>query len=670
MKRIRQIYLSTSFLLVMVVSLVVTVLLAVTGERIAAKHAPLFGAAMEVKLHATLGHLWFEEIVAGDSHEDIEVVWRHLKQADWYALAMLEGGSNAKGTYRPLDDPMMRTEIVAVRGALHDFESIARARHANAGVSFPGSDIDQIFDQLFNNFLDKADRVQTLLLALVNRDLSHFRYMSWLLIGLMTAVLLVVGYLILRLERQRTTDLSTIEIANQQIREKNTELDYLAHFDSLTKLPNRTLFIDRLARALAHAERKSTHVVLLFLDLDKFKSVNDRLGHAIGDEVLTHAASRLKQCLRSDDSIARLGGDEFTVILSDIDNHEQAINAAKSVARSVTEEMSAPFGLDKQMVTVTVSIGIAVYPEDGMTGDELLINADHAMYDAKAHDRGGFRFHSAELNRRVTRQLTMESDLYEAIDENQLVVYYQPQWDLQNDTLSGVEALVRWQHPVEGKLMPNAFIPVAESSGIVERIDAWVLRAACRQVQKWRSEGLEPGRLAVNISASLFSHGDLFKIVSDTLIEHQMHDGELELELTESALLKDVDHAQKLMQRLRRQGVNLAIDDFGTGYSSMAYLRDFPITTLKIDRSFIMNAPDDKAAGAILHSMVELATHTDKVIVAEGIETKQQEQLVRSLGCEFAQGFLLGKPRDAGQMQALLIAQTEKNVRYLPYSSD
>ncbi|MCU7806291.1 MAG: EAL domain-containing protein, partial [Candidatus Thiodiazotropha sp. (ex Semelilucina semeliformis)] len=277
-----------------------------------------------------------------------------------------------------------------------------------------------------------------------------------------------------------------------------------------------------------------------------------------------------------------------------------------------------------------------------------------------------FLFHSPEINQRVQRQLQIENELRSAIEDGQLTVHYQPQWNVQSNKLAGIEALVRWNHPEEGLLQPNAFIPIAETSGLIEKVDIWVLESACRQYREWRAEGLNPGKLAINISASLFGRQDLIHIVTRNIAEYCILDGELELELTESALLENSEHTQILLQQLRSRGIHLAIDDFGTGYSSMAYLRQFPAKTLKIDRSFINEIHIDKAADAILHNMAQLATSMDMEVVAEGIETQQQEQFIRSLGCQFAQGYLLGMPMSSDELRTLMISQTDNNVSLLP----
>ena len=296
----------------------------------------------------------------------------------------------------------------------------------------------------------------------------------------------------------------------------------------------------------------------------------------------------------------------------------------------------------------------------------MLLNADHAMFEAKAAGKGVFRFHSKKINEKVKRQLRIENDLRNAIDQDELRIHYQPQWDMTSGKLAGMEALVRWQHPKEGLLQPGAFIPVAETSGLIDKIDMWVLKTACKQYRRWRDEGLKPGKLAVNISAMLFRRKDLVSIISANIAEYLIAEGELELELTESALLEDSAHTQELLEQLRRLGIQLAIDDFGTGYSSMAYLRSFPAKTLKIDQSFIKDIHTDKTADAILRSMVELAKNMQMDVVAEGIETSQQETFVRAVGCQYAQGYLLGRPIPADDLRTLMISQTDENVRLLP----
>ena len=390
-------YLFTGSVLVTTLLLCVTGYLFYIGDRMAARHAPLIDAAMEIKLNATLGHLWFEEILSGDRYEDIEEVWSYFDQADWYAKAMLFGGKNEEGTFYPLTDEQMRSMIESVRRALGRFRDIALERYGLTSTSHPGSEIDQQFDRVFADFMQVADRVETLLQATISNELAGFRQTAALLIAFALFISILVAVLLLRMERQRHLHLSTIFQAHAEIKEQHAELNYLAHFDPLSDLPNRTLLLDRLNQAIYHANRKGAHVALLFIDLDKFKSVNDRLGHPAGDSVLVYTADRLRTSVRAEDTVARLGGDEFTVVLSGIDSKQTAVSAARSVARKIIRELNKPFVFDGTTAFISASIGVAVYPQDGESVDELLSSADRAMFEVKTRGKNDFIFHSRDM---------------------------------------------------------------------------------------------------------------------------------------------------------------------------------------------------------------------------------------------------------------------------------
>ena len=663
-------HLAFSFGITILVALGIVGYLATTGEQMASRHTPQIDAAMEIKLNAAMAHLWFEEIISGDSNELIEDVWDYLDKSDWYARALLEGDNNREGTFVPLESPTMRRQIESVRKALAKFRLIAEQRFANYEASLPGSGIDQEFDRVFDGFIEEADQVENLLQQSIALELIKFKQTALFLVLILIGTGLVVALTLYRLERQRTLHLSTIELRNQEIESRNAELDYLAHFDNLTGLPNRTLFTDRLEQAISHARRKSSCVAVLFIDLDRFKKVNDRLGHTRGDVLLTLTAKRLRQCLREDDSVARLGGDEFTIILSDLNNRDKASKAARSVAQHITTELAKPFNLDGQQANISASVGIAVYPFDAQETDELLINADRAMYEAKQKSPGSFRFHSREINSRVKRELQIEHELHNAIREEQFTVYYQPQWNLHDESISGFEALVRWQHPQEGLLPPGDFIHIAESTGLIEQIDLMVLKTVCRQQHDWSEQGLKPGKLAINMSAVMFGQPDIAKMISAAITEYCLSSHELELELTESAMLHDINHTQQIFTQLNNVGIPLAIDDFGTGYSSMAYLQNFPAKVLKIDRSFIQDIDKSQTAQAIVLSMLELARNMKMEVIAEGIETPEEKAFIKSTGCRYGQGYLLGKPMTADQARALLISRQEDNVTLLPPRSN
>ncbi|MEW8648143.1 MAG: EAL domain-containing protein [Candidatus Thiodiazotropha endolucinida] len=658
-------HLSASFIIVISISLGIVGYLVMTGEQMVSRHTPQIDAAMEIKVNATLAHLWFEEIISGDRYEQIDDVWSYLDESDWYARALLEGGTNEEGTFVPLSSADMRRQIESVRVSLSKFRTIAEQRFSNYEASLPGSGIDQEFDQIFAGFIDQADQVETLLQESIALELSKFKQTAVFLTTILAVTGVVLAIILYRLEMQREQHLHKIEQTSKKIEAQNTKLDYLAYFDTVSGLPNRSLFTDRLDQAVGHARRKLNCVAVLFIDLDRFKNVNDRLGHARGDEILKLTAKRLKQCLRSDDTVARIGGDEFTVILADLDDHKKAATAAGSVAEHISLELAKPFDIGGLKVDLSASIGIAIYPIDANEGDALLINSDHAMYEAKQNNRGSFCFFSREIENRVTQELQIGHDLHNALKDNQFTVHYQPQYELQNDSIVGFEALVRWEHPKQGLLAPVSFMRVAEDTGLIEEIDLYVLNSVCRQQQEWKQQGLPAGKIAVNFSAALFSRKDIAKIIASHLAEYCISNQELEIEITESAMLKDMDHTQQLFEKLTNIGISIAIDDFGTGYSSMSYLQNFSATVLKIDRSFVHDIDKSRSTQAIMLSMLELARNLNMEVVAEGVETPQEKAFIKSTGCRFGQGYLLGKPMTAQQAYALLLSEQENNVSVL-----
>ena len=438
-----------------------------------------------------------------------------------------------------------------------------------------------------------------------------------------------------------------IGVLNDVTYRKNAEehLNYLANHDSLTGLPNRNLLHDRLAHIIAR--RREGMAAVLFLDLDRFKLINDSYGHKVGDELLKEVARRLAACLRNEDTVSRLGGDEFVVLLEEL----PGVDAAATIAGKIADHLAEPLTIDGHELPVAASIGIALYPRDGRDPQDLLKNADTAMYRAKEAGRGGFCFFSSEMNAHALQRLTLENELRRALEQGELEVFYQPQVDIDSGRLLGAEALVRWRHPVKGLVPPDRFIPVAEDSGLIVPLGEQVLRAVCRQIAAWRQCGFEPPRVAVNLSARQFRQANLVEQVARILDETGVDAACLELEITESVAMQNADSAIEALQRLRAMGIALAIDDLGTGYSSLSYLKRFPIDTLKIDRSFILGVPDDGDDTAIVQAISAMAGSLHLSLLAEGVETEVQRAFLASLGCQAAQGYLFGKPLPAAQFE-------------------
>jgi len=420
------------------------------------------------------------------------------------------------------------------------------------------------------------------------------------------------------------------------------KIHYLAYYDALTGLPNRTLFMKLVDQSLVAVNRNGSHSALLFIDLNRFKPINDTLGHAIGDQLLQLVAIRLKEALREDDVVARLGSDEFAVGLFDINQHYHA----GFVAQKILYAMEHPYLVEEHELRIGASIGISIYAQDGSDAETLLRLADIAMYRAKKsgeNEQGSYAFYSQEMNRSALSRLHIETGLRRAIGNNELLLYYQPKVDIQNGRIVGAEALVRWQHPERGLVLPSEFIPIAEESKLVMRLGEWVLEAACQQAAAWHRAGLAPVRVAINVSAGEFTLS-LPDRVQAALNRHAISAAWLELEITESMLMTSTDDVIAIMEEITALGVTLSLDDFGNGYSSLSYLKRFPIHTLKIDRSFIMGIPDDPNDCAIASAIIGIAKQLQHRVIAEGVENAEQLAFLQRQGCEEIQGYFFSRP--------------------------
>lgn len=426
----------------------------------------------------------------------------------------------------------------------------------------------------------------------------------------------------------------------------------LAYYDALTHLPNRTLFQDRLHSALQYAERHNQWVVLMFLDLDRFKPINDSLGHAAGDRMLKDVAVRLSTCVSGEDTVARMGGDEFTLLLQPQAQREGALNRAIHVAEQILTSLACPFILEGREFFVSASIGIALAPQDGDELSQLMKNADTAMYHAKERGKNNFQFYQTDMNARALERLELESDLRHALEQGQFILHYQPQFSGDGQRLTGVEALLRWDHPFRGLVPPGDFIPVLEELGLVVQVGEWVLEEACRQIQRWHAARIRIPKVAVNLSARQFSEGNLSSAIAAIIERTGIPPACLEVELTESILMRDVSNAMHTLADLKRLGLCIAVDDFGTGYSSLNYLKQFPIDVLKIDRSFVDGLPEGEQDAQIARAIIAMAHSLNMAVFAEGVETQEQLDFLREHDCDEVQGYLLGRPMLAGEISA------------------
>lgn len=431
---------------------------------------------------------------------------------------------------------------------------------------------------------------------------------------------------------------------------------YQAFYDSLTGLPNRLLLKERMDLGISHAKNTRQKMAIMYLDLDRFKLINDTLGHDIGDKLLKEIANRLKKCVRSDDTVTRLGGDEFVILLSRIIREEDVAKIANKILHAIRETII----IDTHELYLTSSIGIAIYPDGGEDYETLVTNADVAMYRAKEKGKNNFQFYTPALNDKAVERLALENSLRRAVEYEEFVVYYQPKVNTENENIIGMEALIRWQHPNWGMVPPQKFIPLAEETGLIVPIGEWVLRSACAQNKAWQNAGFPPLIVAVNLSVRQFELQDLTKMISKVLEETGLDPIYLELEITESIAMKNVEYTLKVINELRSLGVKFAIDDFGTGYSSLSRLNSFSVNTLKIDRSFVSKIDGEKDNSILASTVLALGKSLELGIVAEGVETKEQVKFFKENKCDEMQGYYFGKPMSSKDFEKLYCKNLQK----------
>ena len=428
------------------------------------------------------------------------------------------------------------------------------------------------------------------------------------------------------------------------------QLEFQANHDELTRLPNRNLLTDRLQQALLVSHRKQQHVAVMFIDLDNFKLINDTLGHDSGDLLLKSAAVRLNGCVRAGDTVARQGGDEFVVVIPEL----ASVDVASQIAGKIQQTMSQPLRIHEHELVITCSIGISIFPRDGEDLQTLMKHADIAMYKAKDMGRNNFQFFTKEMNARSLGRMTLEKHLRRALDRDELFLYYQPQASLRTGRITGVEALVRWQNPEMGLVLPGSFIPLAEETGLIEPIGEWILRTACAQNKAWHDAGLPAVPVAVNLSARQFRLMNFSNLISRILQETGLDPRFLELEITESVVMQNTNRVTKILNDLKAMGISLTMDDFGTGYSSLSYLKRFPFDKLKIDQSFVVDITTDPESAAIAKTVIAMARSLRLKVIAEGVETEGQLNYLRSLNCDEIQGYYFSRPVSAEDCSSLL----------------
>ncbi|MCF6340732.1 MAG: EAL domain-containing protein [Sulfurimonas sp.] len=465
-------------------------------------------------------------------------------------------------------------------------------------------------------------------------------FVRWISISITLLLAIIIVLLMSKLIRRYTFEL----------RKQKNSFNYQAHHDALTGLPNRVLFNDRLNRAIVKSKRKNTNFALFFIDLDRFKHINDSLGHTIGDEVLKIISKRFKKIIRRNDTISRLGGDEFTVLAEDLREKTDA----SLLAKKLLDILSKPIIIKGHTLYISSSIGISLYPKDDTNADNLLKYADAAMYKAKDEGKNNFQYYSSDMTELAYQKVIMESSIRKALKDEEFVVYFQPQINAKTNKLVGMEALVRWQHSNGELIYPDKFIPIANETGLIIELDRWVMKESMKQVKLWYSQGLNPGVLALNLAMKQIHEYDFISIIEKMIKEIEYKPEWLEFEITEGEIMNKPENAIKVLQALNELGIKLAIDDFGTGYSSLLYLKQLPISKLKIDKSFVQDIPDNEEDVGITRAVIALSKSLRLSIIAEGVETKEQKDFLVENGCENIQGYFYARPMPATEMEKML----------------
>jgi diguanylate cyclase (GGDEF)-like protein/PAS domain S-box-containing protein len=455
---------------------------------------------------------------------------------------------------------------------------------------------------------------------------------------------------------KKKTYLGTYGVARDITERKMAEetINFQAYHDLLTNLPNRALLRDRLSLAITQAKREEEMLAVMFLDLDRFKNINDSLGHVIGDELLQQVSTRLKSCIREGDTLARFGGDEFTLLLPKIVRGNEDVS---KIAEKINEVLKEPFMIDNNELYVSASIGISIFPRDGTNMDSLIKHADIAMYHVKDTGKNNYRFYSNDMTTPYFQNLSLETGIRKALDNDEFHLMYQPQINIKTGEIVGVEALLRWNHPEHGSITPAEFIPFAEETGMIVEIGHWVLRNACSELKRWRDAGLPEIRMSINMSARQLAEKTVVRHIASLLKDYGLPGHCLEIEITENTIMSDMDSVIHKLKELSKRGIYIAIDDFGTGYSSLSYLHKLPIQTLKIDRAFIKEVNMKHAGNSIINTIVAMAKGLNLNVIAEGVETQQQLDYLQEIDCNEAQGFLFGKPLTADVIAQLLIQE-------------
>lgn len=519
----------------------------------------------------------------------------------------------------------------------------------------PGYMKDDVI-QFHENWCEKGIPIPAAELLLLRKDgTSIFVYSSHIMLG-ENSEFPEMFCLDIDISEQKTQELELKSTHQELIKSlqildiQKKELEYQSNYDSLTSLPNKVLFIDRLEQAIKFSRRHRNKLAILFMDLDSFKEINDSLGHQIGDQILVQVAQRIKSKMRDSDTLARRGGDEFTIILNDITSSEDISTFINNIIKLFKE----PFLVEGNLLYTTISIGSSIYPSDGYDSNTLIRNSSAAMYEAKKNVHSSYCFYNKEMTVKALQKVLLKTSLRQALKDDELIVYYQPQINAYDNTLVGMEALVRWNHPTLGLISPDKFIPLAEASGMIIELDRIVMKKALSQLSCWHKKGLKTGKLSLNLAIKQLEKEDLISFIKELLSDEECDYGCIEFEVTESQIMQNPTKAIQLLQDINNLGISIAIDDFGTGYSSLSYLRKLPINKLKIDKSFVNNLPEDIEDAAISKTIITLCKSLNLEVIAEGIETKDQKEFMLENGCHVIQGYLYSKPLSSKDMTTFL----------------
>ncbi len=609
------------------------------------RYIPLKDHIYKVNYDTAIGYLRLDEAIAGDNTIDISkyVLVRFKKSLD-DTLKYIDNSKIDFYQTGHIEDKeiLSKLEYIA-KPLLFNISELAKLRWSGYQKSKTNRDINKQFERQFYYLQNKIEEIN---LLIVKRVIDEFedRYVYFIIIISLFILLnaLVFYVLFITIHKIKQTEKAFIE--------QKDILTYQANYDSLTGLPNRELFLDRLSQAVISSQREAKLTALLFIDLDRFKEINDSLGHLVGDKVLKIVSSRLQQQIRKTDTLARLGGDEFIIIFSSIKD----VNNIIDFVSDLIDEMNKPIMINGHKLYATISVGISIYPNDGDSTEILLKNADAAMFKAKKEGRNTYCFYTEEMTEKAINRIILENKIREALKKEEFIVYYQPQIDGQTDQMIGMEALIRWDDKKLGIISPANFIPLAEDTGLIIDLDLWTMKKAMKQMVQWYSENLNPGVLSLNLSIKQLRQENFIELLKRSLKETGCNPKWIELEVTEGQIMIDPSKSISILHQIRDMGIELAIDDFGTGYSSLSYLKKLPVDKLKIDQSFVKYLPDSIADVAIAKSVISLSQNLNIKVIAEGVETEQQRDFLVRNGCRNIQGYFYSKPMPAQDMDKYL----------------